>query len=297
MIARRGARFGRRAGAVLVAVVIALGACSSSGGHSRLERYPATPPIGSVPLDPALRAAAERGALVLLVLREQIDPASLSIPAYLERRYGLTALARTLAEARRLVAADLHRGNTSMTDGLVDPAAARPTATQLAGSPVYERLIVATLYCTAREAEALIRRVDAVAARGGYNLTHAAIAFELARQRGCLPSTSAPATRRRLIRALTRAASDLATVDDLAIERIAMLALLGAPLPGAAVRAIADAQQTDGRWVDPQGRVPAWHPTMLAVWVMAAASSRGHAVDFVADPPRADNEMRAKGRT
>lgn len=218
-----------------------------------------------------------------------MDPASLSIPAYLERRYRLTTLAGSLAAARRLVEAGVHRGIPSTTDGLVDPSAARPTASQLVGSPVYERLIVAALYCTGRESEALIQRVDAVAARGGYDLTHAAIAFELGRERGCLPPASAAPTRRRLIRALTRAASDIATTDDLAIERIAMLALLGAPLPGAVVRAIAGAQQPDGRWVDPTGRVPAWHPTMLAVWVMAAASSRGHAVDFVADPPSADN--------
>ncbi len=236
-------------------------------------------------MDPALQGAAERGALALRSLRKEMDPASLSIPAYLERRYGLTALAGSLAEARRLVAADVHRGNTSTTDALVDPGATRPNASQLDGSPIYERAIVAALYCTARDSETLIRRVDTVAARGGYDLTHAAIAFELARQRGCLPPASAAAARLRFVRALTRAASNIAIVDDLAIERIAMLALLGAALPAGAIRAIASAQQSDGRWVDPAGRVPAWHPTMLAVWALAAASSGGHAVEFVAHPP------------
>ena len=293
---RRGARFGCRTGAVLVTITIALGACHSSGTPPRLEPYRAKAPVGAAPVDPTLRAAADRGALALRVLRDEMDPASLSIPAYLERRYGLTALAGSLAEARRLVAADLHRGNTSTTDGLVDPTAKRPVASQLDGSPTYERLIVATLYCSARDAEALIHRIETVAARGGYDLTHAAIAFELARQRGCLVPAVAKATRQRLVRHLTRAASSRGTVDDLAIERIAMFAFLGAPLPREAVQVIAGAQQADGRWMDPLGRVPAWHTTMLAVWVMAAASSRGNAVDFVADQP-VSGTKKSEGRT
>lgn len=140
------------------------------------------------------------------------------------------------------------------------------------------------MHCRPQEPAPLAAELRSVADEGGYPLTHAGLAFELARERGCFDELQARSLHRAIVPALRAAVAKTVSVDDLAIERFAILGFLGERLPAAMVRSIATAQLPDGSWVDPTGKLPSWHPTMLAVWALAAASDRGRALPFVATP-------------
>ncbi len=289
MVHRRGPRAWARAGAIVLLPAVA--ACSTV--DSSTSDSPAAPVTaeprgrrGAAPVDPSLQLAAVRAADALAGMRGEMDPASLSIPDYLARRYGLAALDGSGNLARRLLVAGDRRGTGSATDGLVESTARRPTRGELAGSPGYERAIVSARFCDRLEGRALARRVTDLAGAGGYPLTHAAFAFQLAWERHCFDDITAVRTARVLVTALRTEVAKMTVVDDLAIERLAMLAFLGRPLPPNGVAAIADAQRPDGSWSDLSGEVLDWHPTMLGTWVLAAASSPGRTVPFLANTPR-----------
>ncbi len=293
MIGGRGLLGGGRGRAILASALVVSTAACSSGSSPSAVRKPVTKPnavVGGAPLDPALREPAGRGAAALARLLTQMDPASLSIPDYLARRFDWPELAGAGALARRMLRAD-DAGSSGGLGRLVDPAAPAPTQRQLAGAPDYEVVIADALVCRSgsdpsAQLPAAIRRV---AAQGGYPLTHAAVALGIAHERRCMPAAD-DVLRRDLVTAL-RAEADAATVvDDLAIERLAMLAFLGEPLPEGPVRAVVAAQRPDGSWVDPANRVPSWHPTMLAVWALSAAADRGAAVPFLPDATSARSD-------
>lgn len=286
MIGRRGPSTTGRGGAVVCALVLIVAACGSGSHGTRHERAVlahAAPAPSATPIDPALRARAVRGAAALSHHLAQMDPASLAIPDYLARRYGLASLSDAGARARRLLHDGNHAGGSTTLDALIDPQARRPSAQQLRSSPPYEQAIAAALFCPSTESASLARRIRSVARPGGYALTHATLAFELARERRCFPGARASVLRRQLATAIRAELGTETVVDDLAIERLAILALLGEPAPVEWVSEVAAAQHADGSWTDPTGRVPMWHPTMLGVWVMAAASERGTPIPFVAD--------------
>ncbi|MGZ6929038.1 MAG: hypothetical protein ACXVK4_00780 [Acidimicrobiia bacterium] len=223
-----------------------------------------------------------------------MDPTSLAISGYLARRYDLVQLAGAGDEGRRRIRAGDHGGGGSEILGAMLVAGApRPSSSALQGVPPYERAIAAAQYCRPSDAASLLAQVRRVAAAGGYSLTHAAIAFEIGWERRCVDGGAAARARDALVTAMVHDLSESGAVNDLTMERVAMLAMLGAPLPVRSVRSIAAAQGADASWVDPTGRVPEWHPTMLGTWVLSAAAGMGAPVPFVA--PESGNGGSAAG--
>jgi hypothetical protein len=118
------------------------------------------------------------------------------------------------------------------------------------------------LHCRPQGSALLAAELRSVADEGDYSLTDAGLAFELARERGCFDEVRLRSLHRAIVLALRAAGAKTGSVDDLAIERLAILGFLGERLPVAMVRRVAAAQQPDGSWLDSTGKLASWHPTM-----------------------------------
>lgn len=118
-----------------------------------------------------------------------------------------------------------------------------------------------------------------MSARGGYDLTHAAIALAWAQEQGCIAQQGLGEALRaaQVSRMLTEA--DAKTVaDDLFFELIAVLHYVGAgpQVEQRWLTRIVQAQRPDGSWAGIPGGGPSDHATFLAYWALLEAG-RGDA--------------------
>lgn len=109
---------------------------------------------------------------------------------------------------------------------------------------------------------------------GGYDLTHAALAFEWARENGCLPAGQTEKTRAMLVARL-RALIATGKTDDVQVEAGAMLDYLGERPPPALVERLRNTQRVDGGWPAVARGDSDDHTTTLALWVLLATEKPG----------------------
>jgi hypothetical protein len=110
----------------------------------------------------------------------------------------------------------------------------------------------------------------AAAGAGGYPLTHAALALGIEQELGCDP-TGGDALRAEIVDALRRAVAADTTVDDAAVERVAILTYLGEgdAVPRSRLDAVAGAARRHGGLPGPDVATRQ-HTTALAIWSLAA---------------------------
>jgi hypothetical protein len=131
--------------------------------------------------------------------------------------------------------------------------------------------------------------------KGGYELTHVAIAIRWLEENGCEPHL--PALRAEVADAIAAGVRSDPHVDDVELESAALLYYLGRPelVPADFPLSILPAQRGDGGWAalpdDPRSD---WHPTMFALWVLL--ESRAWANGALHDPARALTRGSIAGR-
>lgn len=259
------------AGALLLAATA--GACGTD---------PDTDPgtgTGTDSAEPHLDTALARSVAWSSAHLDAADPYTLVVFDFVHRRYAIAEFAGARELAQLGVAA-------------ADPAAepelrlirtdVRVLAAQLAEPDAHPSslLVRGALACdepgTPDDFEAWL---EAAIVAGGYDLTHAAVAIGIEADLGCAP-TGGAALRARIVDALaTQAAADT-RVDDVAIERLAMLEYLGARerIAAARIAALLAAQRDDGSF-PAADTAAALHATALATWVLAGQ------VEAAAVPP------------
>ncbi len=264
-------RISARAGAAAGALLLAAGAGACSPDSERADTETADPATSATDLDTAL----ERSVAWSSARLDAADPYTLVVFDFVHRRYAIAEFADARALARsgvadadpaaepelRLVRPDV-RVNAAQ---LVEPDAHAPSV-----------LVRGALACDEPGTPAGFEaRLDAAIAAGGYDLTHAAVAIGIEVDLGCAP-TGGDELRARIVDALATQASADTRVDDVAIERLAMLEYLGARerIPAERVTALIAAQRADGSF-PADDTAAALHATVLATWVIAGQVEAG----------------------
>ncbi len=140
-------------------------------------------------------------------------------------------------------------------------------------APEFIRNDLRALYCRERPlpadfAPALRRQM----ARGGYALTHAALACQWARDNGCIDPES-PLWRRLsddIAGAMAGVAREKGVRDEVGLEAAAFLCYMGrkALLPEEAARELRGAQRASGAFHSHASAEPGFHDTVLCLWIL-----------------------------
>lgn len=210
---------------------------------------------------------------------EHVDPGWSNLFGYMHRRFGLEAH-DARGRALHAVPEDPSRPEVAaIYRRLVDPDAAVP-AEAIADLPhVIDRITATALHCDRIGLPPDWPRILREASRkGGYALTHAALAGQWTLENGCLEWSELAGLQAEQVERLlelVEARRDLAerfrTPTDLWIEAMAMLHYLGAGtrLPEGALDDVLDAQRRDGGWAShPRARRSDPHASALALWVV-----------------------------
>ena len=221
--------------------------------------------------------AVAAGAASVAPQLGSIDVASASLFDYLYRNWGVEGLSGARPQAEQRAAAGGLVDDEALLERLVladAPPPGIPTDTE----PTTAALADA-LHCDRRPVDG--DRLAALAAGGGYDTTHAALALGWMQELGC----PVPADLRG--RVVDRMADELADaadepVTDLAAEQSAMLVYLGAGdrVPAGWAGRLLEAQRPDGGWSE-GGRPSFWHMTLLAMWTLAGLSDPGSGAPVV----------------
>lgn len=190
---------------------------------------------------------------------------------YVGRNWGVTGLtpaAQELAEARE------PWGLSLLIWRLIDPT--YPAGQVFSEPGGTQELLSAALYCDVHPiGPGFIRTVTRFIREGGYSASHAGLALQWVRERGC------PLDRLDQLLALTSTtlAAELQQAklaDDLHLEMGAVLAYIGDPqkIPPDFVELASEQQHPDGGWgingpEDPSN----WHPTLFGAWMLLALDS------------------------
>jgi hypothetical protein len=253
-------------------------AARSSSTSSPTTTTDSTPASGTVDR-PAVRASIARGAVFLSGDLGKVEIHSLAVVDYLARKYGLGRLrdARSLIERRH---ADGDHSDPLVR--LISPGrhASRRALAAVVGT---DRFIALALECDRSSyPESFAAELDAAAAAGGMELTHAAFAIGLAQDLGCPPPVDA-SVRDSIVARLHDALAAAPVVDDVSLEQAAMLAYLENVdrVPASFVESIVAAQRRDGGWRATTADESSWHATVLALWAMSAMVAPGAEVSLV----------------
>ena len=196
------------------------------------------------------------------------DVFTLVIFDYVARRYALDALrpARKLAEAATAGAIPDNEPELRLTQ-----ASARPTVHSLreANGNASSMLVRNALACDSPgSAPDFAQRLTSAQNDGGYALTHAAVALGIEAELRC-PPTGGPQLRAAVIAAIANAVRRDTEIDDIAVERMAMLVYLGAAhrIPRGRIDALVAAVRDDGTVVGSDVATQR-HTAGLAIWVL-----------------------------
>lgn len=198
-----------------------------------------------------------------------IDPLMTFVLARLERRW---ALSWTAAQRSATLAATPATPQRALFARLVDPAAHVDPAALATIQNVSDRLILSALYC--RDVPgASLEALAPWAERDGTDVSHGAMALRWLVENGCVAATDAEPLRQRYIAGLVTEAGNHRDADR-GIEAMAMLDYLGAAdrIAPAWIDAILSAQHGDGGWGERPAERSNDHTTVLALWVLLAAS-------------------------
>lgn len=218
--------------------------------------------------DAATRDALDRVVAASARSLETTDVFTLIIFDYVARRYELASLkgARELALAATNGASPDQEPELRM----IRPAA-RPTAASLreANGNASSMLVRNALACDSPgSAPDFETRLRTAIDSGGYALTHAAVALGIEAELRC-PATGGTNLRAMIIDAIALAVADDTTVDDLSVERMAMLVYMDAAhhIPVARLDALVAAIRDDGTIAGPDIATQR-HTAGLAIWVL-----------------------------
>jgi hypothetical protein len=257
------------------ALVVSCAADSGPGGSRTTDDPAATttdPTIDGRPSAVAVREAYDRAIEWADTQLDATDPFTLVVYDHLHRRFGIAEFAR----ARPLAVGALDTLGDTNERRLIDPDA-RIDAAVFDDAEAYAPglLVVGALACdepgSPPEFEAWLA---AAITTGGYDLTHAAVAIGIETELGC-PPTGGDAQRAAIVDALSEAVAADTDVDDVAIERMAMLVYLDAldRIPDHRLRDLVAAQQSDGSFTTTEAGFER-HTTALAIWVLGTVVER-----------------------
>ena len=202
------------------------------------------------------------------------DPFTLVLLDYLSRRFSIADLSSAHGLAQQAMANADPKLEPELR--LFQPTA-RPTAESLRDSSadLNSLLVRNALACdapgVAPNFEATL--IEAIR-RGGYYLTHAAIAIGIQSELGCV-ATGGDAVRIEIIGALEQVVRRQSQVDDLAVERVAMLCYLGASarVPPARITSIVAAIASTGEPPGPDAATRR-HTAALTIWALSIVLAR-----------------------
>jgi hypothetical protein len=263
----------RRRVVALVALVAVTSACSSGGdGPSATVATGSTPTSLAAPLDAAaLQAALDRAVAWLAAELPDTDAFTLAFIDYVGRRHGIAEFANARSLAQQAAARE--RPDSQPDLRLVFPdARVSPASLDEPDTPPGFMLVRGGLACDEPGSPAdFDEQIQAAIAAGGYDLTHAGIALGVERDLACTPTGGATLLA-EVIDALDAEARSTTTIDDLAVERLAVLIYLGASdrVTDEQLAAIVEAQQPDGSIAAPDDGT-ARHLMAFVVWVLADA--------------------------
>lgn len=224
-------------------------------------------------------AAVARGLAWFASEVEEVDPGWANLFGYLHRRFGVEAFSARGEPLHEVPDGRTRPGLAAVYRRLVDPAAAVPKRVIADLPTAVDRITASALHCDRIPLPPDWPEIlDRATAKGGYALTHGALAAQWTLENGCLDWPELAAVQRRQVDALAALLSDrdglealVRTPTDLAAEALAMLHYLGARarVAPAWVDRLAAAQRPDGGWpLHPAAPRSDPHPTALALWVL-----------------------------
>ncbi len=220
----------------------------------------------------AVRETYERAIEWASAQLDATDPFTLVVYDHLYRRFGIAEFdrARPLAVDALDTLGETEERRLIDPDARVDPAAFDDPDAYAPGL-----LVAGALACDEPGSPPDFEQwlADAIAA-GGYDLTHAAVAIGIETELGCAP-TGGDARRGEIVDALSKAVAADRDVDDVAIERMAMLVYLDEldRVPDQRLGDLVAAQQPDGSFTTTEAGFER-HTTALAIWVLGAVVER-----------------------
>lgn len=264
------------------------------------------PPPGDPVLDQHIRGAAGYAAATM----GPSDSPSKIILGNLGVRYGLKDLTSWLSKGERQVQDEVKAWNNNptgvpwalATQRIVDPSftGSPEMLSEIPSDDLNQALpwaIITSSYCDTPNmpidwmgsANNFLDTVEAQenTAEGddydplGYITTHIAIAVVIMDERGCAPE-GIEELRERTIRMMSDGLQADHTVNDLNIERMAVLQEMGRSdlVDPTWITDVLVAQQPNGAWtLRPSDPASDWHPTLLALWLLCGyndPSAEGH---------------------
>ena len=207
---------------------------------------------------------------------------------FLHRRFGIEALADLPDRYRSFRARGVDRADgVDLFERLIDPAA-RLQRERLAGVPhPVDRFTIEALYCDqfplSDGYETLLQQMIA---KGGYELTHVALAIEWLDENRCDPRPP-PALRTQVAERMAAGVRIDGRLDDFELESAAFLYYLGRGdlVPRGFAASLVEAQNADGGWAEEwpgTGESASnWHPTAMALWILLASEGRGNGAPMI----------------
>ncbi len=266
----------------LVALILLTAAC---GGSDSTE---SGDPVGAAPVVSEAASpgdAVEAGASYLEDRYATIDVASLSLIAYVGTNWDDPVLAAAAGAAQdRLATGELDPEEVAMAR-MADPTRIAEASLAREFEPDSTSATLArVLRCDVDPlTEADLDALDALAAGGGYDATHAALAVMWLDELGCQVADAAE-RRERLVEAIATELTAAGAMTDLAVEQSAVLHYLdaGDRVPDGWTDQVLATQRTDGGWGE---RVSTWHMTLLAVWTILAETETSEGLPMVGRAP------------
>ena len=276
-------------GVAAVWLVVAIAPLSACGGPT--AQSPSAAPIDELPAATTTAArsastsddaALDRGAAYLAGTFDKIDAVSLAIIDYVGRRFGLEQLATARSEAERRYPNEVMADDLALQRLVIGGS---PPPTDLSAASPTTRLLATALHCDRRlPGQDYPDQLRSALQQGGFEATHAALALGWLRELGCsgpeLSELSDEADR-----ALRSGFDGGSEVVDLRVEQAAFREYLTSqPIDDAAwIDALRAAQRPDGGWgQNGPSSESSWHTTVLAMWDLAAATTRSEPIAMIA---------------
>lgn len=238
--------------------------------------------------DGALQPAIDRATAALVRQQQSLDPILAVILDSIRRRFDLSSVPPQAPYVDAAQAAARANGTAIRTGDqlydmlaifrrLMDPAATVTVADIDALRMPIDQVTATALYCQTIPLPAdFVLTLDEMVDLGGYNMTHAIIAFQWLLENGCIPEATLAARHQRHVDALLRQIEkEDGLITDRRVEALATLFYIGG---GDRVRPewialVLQRQLPDGQWPGyaDQPQTPNAHTTLMALWLLLEA--------------------------